>query len=81
MRIAFVLAAFAALLSTLAFQNAGEPPFGFSARTAASYLEVEKKFLALPDAEQIRQAHLYLADCRSRRTRCCCPGPRRRASS
>ena len=62
MRIAFVLASLAALLSTLAFQNAGQPPLGFTVSSAASYLDVEKKFLALPDAEQIRQAHLYLAD-------------------
>ena len=62
MRIAFVLASLAALLSTLAFQNAGLTPLGFAERTAASYLDVEKKFLTLPDAEQIRQAHLYLAD-------------------
>jgi N-acetylated-alpha-linked acidic dipeptidase len=62
MRIALVLASLAALLSTLAFQYAGQPPLGFTARSAASYLEVEKKFLAMPDAEQIRQAHLFLAD-------------------
>src|SRR5688572_21937087 len=62
MRIAVVLASLAALLSTLAFQSAGQQPAGFTERSAASHLEIEKKFLALPDAEQIRQAHLYLAD-------------------
>jgi len=62
MRIAFALASLAAALSALAFQSAGPQLSGFSARGAATYLEVEKRFLALPDAERIRQAHLYLAD-------------------
>jgi N-acetylated-alpha-linked acidic dipeptidase len=62
MRIAFALASLAAALSALAFQSAGPQLSGFSARGAANYLEVEKQFLALPDAERIRQAHLHLAD-------------------
>jgi N-acetylated-alpha-linked acidic dipeptidase len=37
-------------------------PLGFTSRGAAAYARVEQRFLALPSAERIRAAHLYLTD-------------------
>jgi N-acetylated-alpha-linked acidic dipeptidase len=51
-----------ALVATLPFQGPAVPPFGFTSRGATTYLETERKFLSLPSAERIRNAHLYLAD-------------------
>jgi len=36
--------------------------FGFSAARTAAQHEAERQFLALPDADRIREAHRYLAD-------------------
>jgi N-acetylated-alpha-linked acidic dipeptidase len=62
MRIAVALASIVIPLSAVAFQRPEGPPLGFTAGRAAKYLSTERKFLALPDAERIRQAHLFLAD-------------------
>lgn len=62
MRFTVVLGFIAAVLASAAFQPDAPPPLGFSADGAASYLRIEERFLSLPSAERIRDAHLYLAD-------------------
>ena len=57
-----VVAGIAIPLTALAFQRTHTPPLGFTSATAEKYLAIENKFLQLPDADRIRQAHLYLAD-------------------
>lgn len=61
MRSTVVVGFIAAVLASAAFQPPA-PPLGFSADGAASYLQIEERFLSLPSAERIRDAHLYLAD-------------------
>jgi N-acetylated-alpha-linked acidic dipeptidase len=56
------LAAGLALIVTGVTQTAPSTPLGFTSRGAAAYARVEQRFLALPSAERIRSAHLYLAD-------------------
>lgn len=51
-----------ALLATGLIQAPDPPPFGFTRQGADAYLPVERRFLAMPTAERIRTAHLYLAD-------------------
>src|SRR5215218_9883812 len=41
-------------------ERRGEPPFGFSERTAARQLSLEQRFLAIPDPEHIRANHRIL---------------------
>ena len=49
-------------LTSAVFQSVDPRPLGFSAASAESYLPTERRFLALPSAERIRSAHLYLSD-------------------
>ncbi len=50
------------VVASVVFQTAASTPLGFTAANAASYSRTEQAFLALPSAERIRTAHLYLAD-------------------
>jgi N-acetylated-alpha-linked acidic dipeptidase len=54
--------AIVALLAPGVLQSPDPPPFGFTTRGAADYLALERRFLAMPEAERIRTAHLFLAD-------------------
>lgn len=62
MRIAAALSAVVVPLTTVALQRTPTPPLGFTSAAAERHLAIEEKFLRLPDAERIRQAHLFLAD-------------------
>ena len=58
--IALVLCGGALLMA--AFRQAGHAPLGFSEGRAARYAELERRFLALPSTDRIRDAHRILAD-------------------
>jgi N-acetylated-alpha-linked acidic dipeptidase len=62
MRLGAVLAVAAAALSTAAWRGPHAGPLGFTRARAATEADVEHRFLAMPSAEQIREAHLFLAD-------------------
>ena len=62
MRLGAALAVAAAALSTAAWQRPHAGPFGFTRASAAGQADVERRFLAMPSADQIRDAHLFLAD-------------------
>lgn len=62
MRVTFAVISATTLLATVAFQHAPPVPFGFTADSARAYAPIEERFLSLPSAERIRDAHLYLAD-------------------
>lgn len=62
MRVIGWWSAITVLVATAAFQPGRARPLGFAADTAASYFRVEERFLRLPSAERIRDAHIYLAD-------------------
>ena len=50
------------VLAAAAWQRPEPPPFGFTARSAAAHLSVERRFLGSPSADRIRDAHRFLAD-------------------
>jgi N-acetylated-alpha-linked acidic dipeptidase len=55
-------AAIVATMTTLAARQApSSRPFGFSAAGAAAQASLERRFLAMPDAARIRDAHKFLA--------------------
>jgi N-acetylated-alpha-linked acidic dipeptidase len=62
MRLGAALAVAAAALSTAAWQRPLSASFGFTRARAAGQADVERRFLAMPSADQIRDAHLFLAD-------------------
>lgn len=62
MRLGAALAVAAAAVSTAAWQRPLSASFGFTRARAAGHAEVEQRFLAMPSADQIRDAHLFLAD-------------------
>jgi N-acetylated-alpha-linked acidic dipeptidase len=62
MRITLALGSVTILLAASAFQSSDPRPLGFTADGAGTYRRIEQRFLALPSAEHIRTAHLYLAD-------------------
>ncbi len=61
-RLGAALAVAAAALSTAAWQRPHSGPLGFTRARAAAQADVERRFLAMPSADQIRDAHLFLAD-------------------
>ena len=51
----------AALVAVVALpQRSPQPPFGFTAGGARQYASIERRFLTLPDASRIRDAHRVL---------------------
>lgn len=62
MRVTFALISAIALLVTPAFQPAPTMPLGFTAESARAYGHIEERFLSLPSADRIRDAHLFLSD-------------------
>jgi N-acetylated-alpha-linked acidic dipeptidase len=54
------LAVVAAMLLASAWRGPGTPPLGFSHRRAASHDSLEQRFLALPSAASVRDAHRFL---------------------
>ena len=61
-RLAAALASVVVPLTAVAFQRTPTLPLGFTSDAATKHLAIERKFLSLPDADRIRQAHLFLAD-------------------
>ena len=63
MRAPLVLAAIlvAALLATASWHREPPPAFGFAASSEGAQSRLERRFLALPSAERIRQTHRFLA--------------------
>ena len=61
MRLGAALAVGAAALSTAAWQRPHSGPLGFTRARAATEADLERRFLAMPSADQIRDAHLFLA--------------------
>jgi len=51
-----------AVLSTAAWDRPGAVPFGFTRASASRQADVERRFLAIPSAGSIREAHRFLAD-------------------
>ena len=62
MRLGVGLAVAAAALLTAAWQRPDRVPLGFTASRAAMYADVERRFLASPSADRIRDVHRFLAD-------------------
>ena len=62
MRVVVPLASITICVAVVAIQRADPAPLGFTAEGAAAYQPIERKFLSLPSADRIRDAHLYLAD-------------------
>ena len=62
MRLVAALASVVVPLTAVAFQRTPTLPLGFTSAAATKHLAIEKKFLSLPDADRVRQAHLFLAD-------------------
>ncbi len=62
MRLGAALAIAAAALLTVAWQRPIAAPLGFTPRHASTQAEVERRFLAAPSADRIRDAHQFLAD-------------------
>ena len=53
--------ALAVLVTAGARQRAAPSPFGFTHQSAAAHARLERRFLALPSAERIAEAHRFLA--------------------
>lgn len=51
-----------ALAAFVAWPPSSPPLTGFTAAGAKAHLEAEGRFMAMPSADRIREAHLYLAD-------------------
>ena len=62
MRLGAALAIAAAALLTVAWQRPLTRPLGFTWSHASTQSEVERRFLASPSADRIRDAHQFLAD-------------------
>jgi len=62
MRLGVALAVAAAALLTAAWQRPHAGPLGFTRSRASAQAEVERRFLASPLADRIRDAHQFLAD-------------------
>ena len=62
LRLGTALTMAAAALTSAAWQRPHAGPFGFTRSRAATEADVEHRFLAMPSAEHIRQAHVFLTD-------------------
>ena len=62
LRLGVAMAVAAAALSTAAWDRPAAVPSGFTRASASGQAAVEQRFLALPSAGGIREAHRYLAD-------------------
>jgi N-acetylated-alpha-linked acidic dipeptidase len=62
MRVTASLAIAAGALLTAAWQRPQSVPLGFTPAGAAAHANTERRFLALPSAERVRDAHRFLAD-------------------
>ena len=56
------LAVIAAMLLASAWRQPGTPPLGFSHHRAATHDSLERRFLQIPNASRIRDAHRFLTD-------------------
>ncbi len=62
MRITLTIGMIVAALSLAAWQRPDPLPFGFTAQSAAAHRDAERRFLASPSADRIRDAHRFLTD-------------------
>jgi N-acetylated-alpha-linked acidic dipeptidase len=62
MRLWLPLAALIAALVTVAWQYADTELRGFTNARASAHLDLEKRFLTLPNADRIREVHRFLTD-------------------
>jgi N-acetylated-alpha-linked acidic dipeptidase len=56
-----ILSVLAAALVATAWQQPSTTPFGFTSASAKTFDALERRFLALPSPDRIRDAHLHLA--------------------
>lgn len=57
-----VLTVLTAVLVTIAWQQADPQLRGFTRARARAHLDIEKRFLTLPDSDRIKSAHQFLTD-------------------
>ncbi|HSC27437.1 MAG TPA: PA domain-containing protein, partial [Vicinamibacterales bacterium] len=62
MRAAIIVGSSIALSALVPWQRPGQTPFGFAPERVAAHAALERRFLAEPSAERIREANRYLAD-------------------
>jgi N-acetylated-alpha-linked acidic dipeptidase len=60
-RVVTTLTVLAAALVPTAWQQSSTTPFGFTSASAKTFDALERRFLALPSPDRIRDAHLHLA--------------------